>query len=80
VGDPWDSWLRLQYSMADYWSGEELKIDDKVYLAVRPWLWQTLLPAAVLDPSGQAISREAKAEQSRLRAAILALRDLCDSI
>jgi hypothetical protein len=25
-------------------------------------------------------SREAKAEQSRLRAALLALRDLCDSI
>jgi hypothetical protein len=22
--------------------------------ALRPWLWQTLLPAAVLDPSGQA--------------------------
>ena len=33
VGDPWDSWLRLRYSMAEYCSGEELKIDDKVYLA-----------------------------------------------
>src|SRR5262249_30075652 len=33
VGDPWDSWLRLRYSMTDYCSGEELKIDDKVYLA-----------------------------------------------
>jgi hypothetical protein len=33
VGDPWDSWLRLQYSMADYWTGEELEIDDKIYLA-----------------------------------------------
>jgi hypothetical protein len=22
--------------------------------ALRPWLWRTLLPAAVLDPSGQA--------------------------
>ena len=28
----------------------------------------------------RALSREAKAERSRLRAAILALRDLCDSI
>jgi hypothetical protein len=31
--DPWDTWLRLRYSMADYWSREKLKIDDKVYLA-----------------------------------------------
>jgi hypothetical protein len=31
--DPWDSWLRLRYSMTDYWSGEELKIDDRIYLA-----------------------------------------------
>ena len=85
--------------------------------ALRPWLGRTLLPAAVLDPSGQAspaegqpcrtgaasfmvgkstgprtpeglersrranwkhgcYSREAKAERSALRAAILALRDL----
>jgi hypothetical protein len=28
-----NSWLCLRYSMADYWSGEELKIEDKVYLA-----------------------------------------------
>jgi hypothetical protein len=33
AGDPENSWLRLRYSIADYWSGEELKIDDKVYLA-----------------------------------------------
>jgi hypothetical protein len=33
AGDPWNSWLCLRYSMADYWSGEEFKIDDKVYLA-----------------------------------------------
>ena len=33
AGDPENSWLWLRYSMADYWSGEELKIDDKVYLA-----------------------------------------------
>jgi hypothetical protein len=30
--------------------------------------------------SRPAITREAKAEQSRLQAALLALRDLCDSI
>jgi hypothetical protein len=33
AGDPWNSGLRLRYSIADYRSGEELKIDDKVYLA-----------------------------------------------
>jgi hypothetical protein len=33
AGDPENSWLRLRYSIADYRSGEELKIDDKVYLA-----------------------------------------------
>jgi len=33
AGDPSNSWLRLRYSMADYRSGGELKIDDKVYLA-----------------------------------------------
>ena len=27
VGDPWESWLRLKYAMADYWTGEELEID-----------------------------------------------------
>jgi hypothetical protein len=27
-------------------------------LALRPWLWRTLLPAAVLDPSGQASPAE----------------------
>jgi len=26
--------------------------------ALRPWLWRTLLPAAVLDPSGQASPAE----------------------
>jgi len=33
ASDPWNSWLCLRYSTADYWSGEEFKIDDKVYLA-----------------------------------------------
>jgi hypothetical protein len=37
VGDPWDSWLRLQYVIHDYWSGEPCEIDDKVFLAsLRP--------------------------------------------
>ena len=73
--------------------------------ALRPWLWRTLLPAAVLDPmngrckvhGGKSTgprtpeglersrranwkhgyySREAKAERSRVRAAMLALRYL----
>jgi hypothetical protein len=33
VGDPWDSWLRLQYTMADYSTGEEVEIHDKIFLA-----------------------------------------------
>jgi hypothetical protein len=33
VGDPWNSFVRLQYAMADYWTGEELAIDDKILLA-----------------------------------------------
>src|SRR5215831_14147974 len=33
VCDPWNSWLRLQYSMAEYCTGEELEIDDQIYLA-----------------------------------------------
>jgi hypothetical protein len=32
VGDPWDSWLRLQYVIHDYWSGEPYEIDEKVFL------------------------------------------------
>jgi hypothetical protein len=33
MGDPWDSWLRLQYVIHDYWSGDPCEIDDKVFLA-----------------------------------------------
>jgi len=33
VGDPGDSWLRLQYVVHDYWSGEGCEIDDKIFLA-----------------------------------------------
>src|SRR5262245_30562715 len=33
----WDSWIRLQYRMDDYWTGEPLEIDDKIELtATRP--------------------------------------------
>jgi ABC transporter substrate binding protein len=36
VGDPWNSWLRLRYTMTEYWSGDELEIDDKIFaLAAR---------------------------------------------
>jgi len=28
----WNSWLRLRYSIADYWTGEQLEIDDKMRL------------------------------------------------
>jgi len=33
VGDPLDSWLRLQYVINDYWTGDPHQIDDKVFLA-----------------------------------------------
>ena len=33
IGGPWNDWVRLKYEMRDYWTGEPLKIDDKVYLA-----------------------------------------------
>jgi hypothetical protein len=29
---PPHSWLRLRYSMPDYWTGQQLAIDDKIYL------------------------------------------------
>jgi hypothetical protein len=32
VGDPWDSWLRLQYTIHDYWTGDPYEIDDKIFL------------------------------------------------
>jgi hypothetical protein len=31
--DPRESWLRLQYAINDYWTGELYQIDDKIYLA-----------------------------------------------
>jgi hypothetical protein len=44
AGDPENSWLCLRYSMADYWSGEELKIDDKIYLApTHPHRWAAMV-------------------------------------
>jgi hypothetical protein len=33
AGSAGDGWLRLRYQMTDYWSGQEVEIDDKVYLA-----------------------------------------------
>ncbi len=33
VGDSWTSWIRLQYVISDYWTGEQHEIDDKIYLA-----------------------------------------------
>jgi hypothetical protein len=30
--DPWDSWLHLQYTIHDYWTGDPHQIDDKVFL------------------------------------------------
>jgi hypothetical protein len=30
--DPWDGWLHLRYSIADYWTGENVEIDDTLRL------------------------------------------------
>ena len=36
--NPRNSWLRLQYAIRDYRTGEQHQIDDKIYLtASRPW-------------------------------------------
>jgi hypothetical protein len=33
VDGPWNDWVRLKYEMTDYWTGEPLAIDDKIFLA-----------------------------------------------
>jgi hypothetical protein len=33
VGAPAGSFIRLRYAMTDYWTGEEIEIDDKIFLA-----------------------------------------------
>jgi hypothetical protein len=33
VGGPEGSVVRLRYAMADYWTGEEIEIDDEIFLA-----------------------------------------------
>jgi hypothetical protein len=33
AGNPWDSWIRLQYAVTDCWSGRPHDIDDKILLA-----------------------------------------------
>jgi hypothetical protein len=64
AGDPENSWLCLRYSMADDWSGEELKIDDKVYLApTRPHFGGLRLVAAtaedhVIDQDGLPVAEQ----------------------
>jgi hypothetical protein len=33
IDGPWNGWVRLKYEMTDYWTGEPLEIDDKIFLA-----------------------------------------------
>jgi hypothetical protein len=33
IGGPWNDWVRLKYEMTNYWTGEPLAIDDKIFLA-----------------------------------------------
>jgi hypothetical protein len=33
IDGPWNGWVRLKYEMTDYWTGEPLAIDDKIFLA-----------------------------------------------
>jgi hypothetical protein len=30
--DPWDGWVRLRYSVSDFWTGEDVEIDDRIRL------------------------------------------------
>jgi hypothetical protein len=32
VGHPENSWIRLKYAIADYWTGDEHEIDDQIFL------------------------------------------------
>src|SRR5262249_48830453 len=32
ASDPARSWLRMKYTVTDYWTGEQHDIDDKIYL------------------------------------------------
>jgi hypothetical protein len=32
VGEPWDSWLRLRYTIYDYWTGDPYEIGDRILL------------------------------------------------
>ena len=32
VGDAGNGWVRLRYVTTDYWTDEEIKIDDKIFL------------------------------------------------
>ena len=45
VGDPWGSFLRFRYGLVDYWTGEDLEIDDKIYLATT---WQPASPSGLV--------------------------------
>jgi hypothetical protein len=33
IDGPWNGWVRLKYEMTDYWTGEPLEIEDKIFLA-----------------------------------------------
>jgi hypothetical protein len=33
IDDPWNGCVRLKYEMTDYWTGEPLAVDDKIFLA-----------------------------------------------
>ena len=53
IGGPWNDWVRLKYEMTDYWTGEELQIDDQIYLAAtRPHFgglrWWFVCPDSVV--------------------------------
>jgi hypothetical protein len=31
IDGPWNDWVRLKYEMTDYWTGQPLEIDDKIF-------------------------------------------------
>jgi hypothetical protein len=61
IDGPWNGWVRLKYEMTDYWTGEPLEIEDKIFLATsRPPFgglrWWNRLPGLAADLVGRQVA------------------------
>src|SRR5215813_13729567 len=45
IDGPWNDWVRLKYEMTDYWTGEPLAIDDKIFPVTSrpPFRWAAMV-------------------------------------